>query len=57
MNTNDRLEKIFENIDKRFDRFESKMDSHFRWILGSIFAMIFTTITLFGVIIHLEKLI
>jgi hypothetical protein len=45
------LEKIAENIDKKFERLESKMDSQFHWILG-------TVITLFGgIILHLAKLI
>ncbi len=45
------LEKIAENIDKRFDKLDSKIDSHFYWVLG-------TVITLFGgIILHLAKLI
>ncbi len=46
-----KLEDIAAKIDKRFDKLESKIDSNFHWILG-------TVITLFGgVILHMAKLI
>jgi hypothetical protein len=52
------LEKIAEAIDKRFDKLEAKMDSQFHWVLGTIFTLIITIITLFGgIILHLAKLI
>jgi hypothetical protein len=52
------LEKIAENSDKKFDKLEAKIDSHFHWILGSIFTVFVTLISLFGgVILHLAKLI
>ncbi len=52
------LEKIAEGIDKRFDKLESKMDSQFHWVLGTIFTLIITIITLFGgIILHMAKLI
>ena len=52
------LEKIAEGIDRRFDKFEAKMDSQFHWILGIIMTLIVTIITLFGgIILHLAKLI
>jgi hypothetical protein len=45
------LEKIAENIDKRFDKIESKIEAHFYWVLGIV-------ITLFGgIVLHLAKLI
>lgn len=52
------LEKIAESIDKRFDKFETKMDTNFYWVLGTIIAQTALTITLFGgIILHLAKLI
>ncbi len=52
------LEKIAEGIDKRFDKLELKMDSQFHWVLGTIFTLIITIITLFGgIILHMAKLI
>lgn len=45
------LEAIAEKIDKRFDKIESKIDSHFYWVLATI-------ITFFGgIILHVAKLI
>ena len=52
------IDKRFEQIDQKFNKLDAKMDSQFHWGLGSIFTMIFTTITLFGgIILHLAKLI
>ena len=52
------LEKIAENIDNRFNKLESKMDSQFMWVLGFIITLIITVITMFGgVVLHLSKLI
>lgn len=45
------LEKIAENIDKRFDRLESKIDSNLHWVLGTILVMFG------GIILHMAKLI
>ena len=37
---------------------DNKMDSHFKWVLGTIIAQIALTATLFGgIILHLAKLI
>ncbi len=52
------LEKIAEGIDKKFDKFEQKMDTQFHWVLGSMVTLILTIITMFGgVILHLAKII
>jgi hypothetical protein len=52
------LEKIAEGIDKRFDKFEAKIDSQFHWVLGTILAQIALIITLFGgIILHMAKLV
>ncbi len=52
------LEKIAEGIDRRFDKLESKMDSQFHWVLGTLFTLIITIITLFGgIILYMAKLI
>ncbi len=54
----DEIKEVFKNIDLKFNKLESKMDSQFHWVLGSIFTMIFTMLTLFGgIILHLAKLI
>jgi hypothetical protein len=51
------LEAILAKVDKRFDKLESKMDSQFMWVLGTIITLIIATVTLFGgVILHLAKL-
>jgi len=37
---------------------DNKMDSHFKWVLGTIFAQTAMTITIFGgIILHVAKLI
>jgi len=52
------LENIAQEIDKRFDRLESKMDTQFHWVIGTILAFIATTLTLFGgIILHIAKLV
>lgn len=52
------LEKIAEDIDKRFDKLDSKMDSQFHWVLGTILAQMALIITLFGgIILHTAKLV
>jgi hypothetical protein len=45
------LEKIAEGIDRRFDKLESKMDSQFHWVLGTILTLVVTVIALFGGVI------
>lgn len=51
------LEKIAENIDKRFDKMDAKMDSHFHWTLGIIITLIVTIVGFFGAVtLHLSKL-
>ena len=52
------LESIMQKIDLRFDRIESKIDSNFHWVIGTIITLIIAMLTLFGgVILHLAKLI
>lgn len=46
------LEKIAEKIDTRFDKMESKIDSHFMWTMGLIFAGL-----IIPVLLHSSKLI
>jgi hypothetical protein len=49
------IEKKFDQIDKRFERLENKMDSQFKWIIGSIGALSLTTIvSLFTMIIKMH---
>jgi hypothetical protein len=38
------LEKSIENIDKRFDKLEQKIDSHFKWTIGTILSIILVVI-------------
>jgi len=52
------LESIAEKIEKRFDKLDSKIDSHFYWVLGTIITLIIALVTMFGgVVLHLAKLI
>jgi hypothetical protein len=52
------LEKIAESIEQKFNTIDSKMDSNFHWVLGTILAQIALIITLFGgIILHMAKLI
>lgn len=46
------LEKIAEKIDARFDKMESKIDSHFIWTMGLLFAGL-----VIPVLLHSSKLI
>jgi hypothetical protein len=39
------LENIAKGIDGRFNRLEDKIDSHFKWILGTIILLIITILT------------
>lgn len=38
------IDKKFDQVDKRFERLENKLDSQFKWIIGSIGALSLTTI-------------
>jgi hypothetical protein len=53
------LEKISEKIDIRFENLENKIDSHFKWTLGTMIALFGSTfLPLFGgIILHMAKLI
>lgn len=53
------LEKIAEKIDIRFEHLENKIDSHFKWILGTMIALFCSTFLplLGGIILHMAKLI
>lgn len=51
------LQDKHKEFEKIFDRIEEKMDSHFHWTLGTIFALILTIIALFGTMaLHMAKL-
>lgn len=39
------LENIAKGIDGRFNRLEDKIDSHFKWTLGTIILLIITILT------------
>ncbi len=53
------LEAIASKIDLRFDKLESKIDSNFHWVLGTILGMFGTTLLagIVGVVLHATKLI
>lgn len=52
------LESIATTIENRFDKLESKIDTNFHWVLGTIIILTLTMLTLFGgIILHLAKLI
>lgn len=52
------VENAIVSIDKKFDKLESKMDSQFHWVLGTILGQIAMTVTLFGgIILHMAKLL
>jgi hypothetical protein len=38
------IDRRFEQVDRRFEHLENKMDSHFKWIIGSIGALSLTVI-------------
>lgn len=40
----EQVDRRFEQVDKRFEKLEVKMDSQFKWIMGSIGALSLTTI-------------
>lgn len=42
------LENICTKIDDRFQHLENKIDSHFRWTIGTILAMVLSIVTMFG---------
>jgi hypothetical protein len=43
-----RFETTFKSINERFQHLENKMDSHFKWTMGTIIAMILSIVALFG---------
>ena len=53
------LEEICKNIDKKFEKLESKIDSQFHWMLGTIISLFgITFLSLIGaVVLHNLKLI
>lgn len=53
------LEKIANGIDRRFEHLENKLDSQFKWTIGTIVALFCGTfLPLFGgIILHMAKLI
>lgn len=40
----EQVDKRFEQVDRRFEKLENKMDSQFKWIIGSIGGLGLTTI-------------
>ena len=53
-----KLHKMEQNIDAKFMHLDSKMDTQFHWVLGTILTLIATIITVFGgIILHMAKLI
>lgn len=53
--------RVVENLliqnKEQFTKIESKMDSHFHWVLGTIFLLIITVVTMFGsIVFHVAKL-
>lgn len=42
------LEKIAGNIDNRFQHLENKIDSHFKWTIGTMLAMVLSIVTMCG---------
>lgn len=52
------IDARFKEMDRKFDKIESKMDSQFHWVLGTILAQVALIVTLFGgIILHAVKLI
>ena len=47
------LEKIAASIDNRFDKMEDKIDSHFKWTLGTII-MLMVAVLSFMISIYLK---
>ena len=45
------LESIAKGIDGRFNRLEDKIDSHFKWTLGTMLLLIVTVITFMATIV------
>lgn len=53
------IEKRFDQIDIRFLHLENKIDTQFKWIIGTMIALFGSTFLplLGGVILHMAKLI
>jgi hypothetical protein len=45
------LENIAKGIEGRFNRLEDKIDSHFKWTLGTMLLLIVTVITFMTTIV------
>jgi hypothetical protein len=45
------LENIAKGIEGRFNRLEDKIDSHFKWTLGTMLLLIVTVITFMATIV------
>jgi len=51
------LENIASNIDNRFNKLDSKIDSHFKWMISSILGLGLVLTTFLGAIaLHAMKL-
>lgn len=49
------IDKRFEHVDRRFEHLENKIDSHFKWIIGSLGGLSLTVIvSLITVIIKIH---
>ena len=46
---NKRIETTFDKIDNKFNRIESKIDSHFLWMIGFILVSIITQVFLHAI--------
>jgi hypothetical protein len=46
---NKRIETTFDKIDNKFNRIESKIDSHFLWMIGFILVSIITPVFLHAI--------
>jgi len=51
-----KIDYRFEKIDQRFEHMENKMDSQFKWIIGTLVGTMLSTIAMFGGVI-LTKLV
>jgi|FreactTroBogLake_1042271.scaffolds.fasta_scaffold38905_3 hypothetical protein len=40
----EQIDRRFEQVDRRFEHLENKLDSHFKWIMGSIGGLSLTVI-------------
>ena len=53
------LERLVDKIDQRFEHMENKMDSQFKWTIGTLIGLFCGTFMplLGGVVLHMAKLI